>query len=123
MASHEGMIAMFNNKLLDFVDDLGGVIGHVPEYKLIATSAKFLAKFQEAQNQSVFDRYVAQPYGDFIRSKDEAFFLEEQYTDVSGGVVSLLKGVWRSIGDEDKEAIWAHLHILLVLSERCKALA
>ncbi len=123
MASHTEMIAMFNNKLLDFVDDLGAVIGHVPEYKLIATSIKFLSQFQVTQNQSVFDRYVAAPYGEFIRGKDEAFFLEEQYTDASGGVVSLLKGVWGTIGDEDKESIWAHLHVLLVLNERCKAAA
>lgn len=118
-ASHSDNIALFNNKLLDFVDDLGCVIGHVPEYKLIATSAKFMAQFQEAQNQSVFDRYVARPYGALIRDKDEAFLMDEKYTDASGGVVALLKGVWGTLAAEDKESIWAHLHVLLVLNERC----
>jgi hypothetical protein len=120
---HAAAIAMFNNKLLDFVDDLRGIIGHVPEYKLIATSVKFLAQFQETQNQAVFDRYVAEPYSSFIRGRDEAFFLDEQYADVSGGVVALLKSVWTSIGDDDKDAVWAHLHVLLVLNDRCKAAA
>ena len=112
--------AMFNNKLKEFIDDLGCVLGHVPEYKMIKTSASLLCQIQPTQNQIVFNQYVAQPYGNFIRAKDEAFFLEEQYTDVSGGVVALLKSVWATLCKSDQESIWDHMRILLILNDRCQ---
>lgn len=112
---------MFNNKLEEFIDDLGSILGHISEYKMIKASAKLMSNLQPTQNQLVFDQYVAQPYGAFITTKDEAFFLEEKYTDVSGGVVSLLKNVWSQLCADDKESIWNHMKILLILNQRCQA--
>lgn len=112
--------AMFNNKLGDFLDDLRSVIGHLPEYTVLTSSVQFLSKFQEEQNCVLFDRYVVAPYGDQIRNRDEAFLLGEQYSaNANSGIVYMLKSVWRSLPDQDKSSVWDHMHVLLLLSERC----
>jgi hypothetical protein len=117
---------LFNAKLIDFVDDLQGVLGHLPEYTVFASSARLLSQFQLRQNQGMFDRYVAKPYGAFIVARNEAFLLDQDFSDVTGGgsqndgIVSLLKSVWTSLPQEDKESIWAHMQVLLVLNDRCK---
>ena len=111
---------LFNNKLMDFLEDLSSVIGHVPEYKVLTASAKFLSGFQKTQNQELFDRYVVEPYGEFILARDEAFLLEEGFGDASGNVVTLLKSVWTTISSADKDSIWSHFHVLMMLNIRCK---
>ncbi len=123
--SHPCPHTLFNNKLIDFLDDLKGVIGHLPEYSVMASSARFLSQFQLRQNQNLFERFVAQPYGPSILARDECFLLEESFTGVTGGgsnnagVVSLIKCVWKSLSQADRESIWAHMHVLIVLNERC----
>ena len=114
---------LFNNKLMDFLEDLKGVIGHLPDYTILVTSAKFLAQFKEKQNQELFDRFVVQPYGPLIVARNEAFLLEEKYSNSKADIVSLLKNVWTTMQDADKESVWAHMHVLVVLSDRCTAYA
>ncbi len=115
--------ALFNNKLIDFVDDLGGVLGHLPEYTVLSSSGRFLAQFQVRQNHELFERYVAVPYGASILTRDETFLLEEAKFAGNAGIVSLIKSVWRSLPAADRDSVWAHLHVLMVLGERCKAAA
>lgn len=122
-SSAANVFQVFNNKLIDFVDDLKGAIGHLPEYSLISSSATFLAKFQERQNYAMFDRYIAQPYGESILARDEAFLLTQNYSNSNGGIVDLIKGVWKDLPAGDRESVWAHLHVLLVLAARCRAVA
>jgi hypothetical protein len=110
---------LFNNKLIDFLEDLEGVVGHLPEYAVLVSSAKFLAQFKPSQNQELFASYVRQPYGASILARDEAFLLEEKFSASKADVVSLLKNVWSTLRPEDKESVWAHMHVLVVLCDRC----
>ena len=115
---------LFNSKLIDFVDDLQGVLGHLSEYSIFSSSARFLAQFQLRQNQDIFDRFVAKPYGSLIVARDEAFLLEQDFSGVAGcndGIVSLLKTVWTSLPQEDRDSIWSHMQVLIVLNDRCNS--
>jgi len=114
---------MFNNKLVDFVEDLKQVLGHLNEYELIKTSAKFMAKVDPEKNQEIFDKHIAIPYHGYILKKDSNFFLNhDDYSvdeDTDNQLVSLLKGIWNTLNENDKESIWTHFHVLLVLNSRC----
>ena len=119
-------VTLFNNKLTDFVDDLSGVLGHLPEYTVMSSSVRFLSQFQPRQNQDLFNRFVATPYGASVLKRDERFLLEERFQGAAGGsnsegVVSLIKSVWKSLPPADRESIWSHMHVLIVLNERCLA--
>ena len=110
---------LFNNKLIDFIEDLQGIIGHMPEYKILLTSAKFLAQVKEKQNQKLFHDVVVVPYGRSILTRDEAFLLDEKYSENKADVVDMLKHQWSTMQAQDKESVWAHMTVLVTLSERC----
>jgi hypothetical protein len=113
--------ALFNRKLLDFITDLKPIIGHVSEYSMVCTSVKLMAQLDERKNHAFFDAYVASPYEVKIATRDDAFFLEEDFDSVDDiGLVQLLKRTWSSLGEDDKNAVWDHLQVLLVLNRRCK---
>ena len=113
---------LFNRKLLEFVDDLQSVLGHLSEYTMFASTARLLSQFQLRQNQDFFERFVAKPYASMIAAKDEAFLLDEDFASIAGngnGIVSLLKSVWTSLPQGDRDSIWAHMQVLVVLNGRC----
>ena len=118
---HPCPFTLFNNKLVDFLDDLKGVIGHLPEYSLMASSARFLAQFQLRQNHELFARYVVEPYGASIMARDESFLLGESFGMSGASVVTLIKSVWGGLDASDRDSIWSHMHVLMFLSKRCSA--
>ena len=114
--------AVFNTKLLDFLEDLSSVLGHVPDYKTLVASAKFLARMNERQNAKLFMQFVSGPYKKEIMEMNESFFVEHEYkeaTDANAGdIVQLLKGVWENLAKDDRDSIWAHLHMLVTITGR-----
>ena len=114
--------AVFNTKLIDFLEDLGGVLGSVPDYKTLVASAKFLARMNERQNAKLFVQYVSGPYSQEIMDRNESFFVDREYKEASdanaGDIVQLLKGVWTNLAVQDKDSIWAHLHMLVTIAGR-----
>lgn len=117
-------VKIFNNKLLDFVDDLRHVVGHLPEYGLLRTGARMLSETAPAQNQVLFDKYVAAPYLPHILEQDSTFFMQHDsyeipQTAANAGIVPILKQVWRGLTDKDQTMIWRHLKLLAVLNSRC----
>ena len=124
-ASHIDAWDLFNRKLSAFLGDLRPLVGTVPEYAVASSSVRMLAQMEPRKNQELFDAYVAQPYEERIIAKDEAFFLEHDETALGGGadnvgVVQLLRQVWQGLSAADKDAVWAHLQVLVVLNRRCR---
>lgn len=122
MATNVNYYAVFNTKLIDFLDDLSGVLGHVPDYKTLVSGAKFLARTNERQNAKLFIQYVSGPYGSQILERNESFFVSREYSEATesntGDIVQLLKGVWKGLAKEDRDSIWAHLHMLVTIAGR-----
>jgi hypothetical protein len=117
---------LFNNKLADFLEDLKGVLGHLPEYRLLCSSSRLLTQMDVRRNCAMFVTYVGSPYGDQIMAKDEEFLLSHDFMDApgakecesAGGVVELIKGAWKTMSPQDKESVWGHLAILVVISRK-----
>lgn len=123
IAETEDMAAasvQFNRKLDDFLDDMGVSHPHVREFTLLQKSLALIAQVDPEQPMALLKRFVAQPYGDAIRGRDEAFLLSEKFTTPSSpqqtDVVSLLKGVWMDMDADNQDAVWRHLQTLVVLS-------
>lgn len=110
--------AMFNNSLMDFLKDLQPLLSHLSEFGMIFNSVKFLSKVEPEKNQQVFNQYIASVYSDKILDKNESFFMDESY-DANAQLVNLLKTMWGKLNEQDREMVWQHLHVLLVLNRRC----
>ena len=130
---HHPTVTMFNEKLLDFLEDLRPILHTVPAYTLMSSSIKWVCQFDPIKNYELFHKHVMIPYGERIAARDENFFLEDMtvphmptsmdFGNGGGsgmGIVSLLRDVWKSqLGDADKAAVWAHLDVLQILCKRC----
>jgi hypothetical protein len=120
-------IDLFNQKLEDFVADLNQGFPHVQDFKLLKNALRMSLLVNKNLAQQLFQEYVAQPYEAFILAKDEHFFLTESYqhviqkeTAVDMDIVKKLKLIWRTLDDASKNALWQHLHVLILLNNRCK---
>lgn len=63
------------------------------------------------------------PFEEIIRNKDEKFFLEYEFSEYQDGtidkVIGKVKGLWGTLTDANKTAIWNYITILLDLAKRC----
>lgn len=63
------------------------------------------------------------PFEDVIRRKDEKFFLDNEFSEYQDGtidkVIGKVKGLWTTLTDANKTAIWNYIIILLDLAKRC----
>lgn len=118
-------LAMFNRKLYDMLEDLAASFPVVPEFGLAnSPTARMLMNLDPTQAQRMFQEYVALPYDARILARDDAFLLSQDHFGPVGGcgtvdMIALIKGVWTDASAENKDAIWKHLHVLIVLNRRC----
>lgn len=116
---------MFNRKLTDMLEDLAACFPTVTEFSMaISPPARMLLSMDPTQGQRMFQEYVAMPFESHILSRDEAFLMsQEQFgpagAPVVGDIVALIKRVWSGASMENRDAIWKHLHVLIVLNRRC----
>jgi hypothetical protein len=131
--------AVFNQKLLDFIDDIGqlrraGKARNVPGFEMLRPGVALASAADVTQPHAIFKMHVVDRYGPRIMSKDEAFFLQNAslQADVSTAaasagmagigagldVVQILRSTWSELNTEEKDAIWKHLQLLVLLSNK-----
>jgi hypothetical protein len=63
------------------------------------------------------------PFEKVIRNRDEKFFLEYEFVEYQDGtidkVIGKVKGLWTTLSEANKKAIWEYITILLDLAKRC----
>jgi hypothetical protein len=116
-------LTLFNRKLIDFFNDLRECCPDVGSFGMLSTAIEVGIKLDPAATQKVFHTSVVEEYGEKIKNKDEAFFLEHTYDEHASTfdlqvLVNNLKHVWKNLSDDNREAIWKHLQVLVILSTR-----
>ena len=75
----------------------------------------------------VFHQHVAQPYGEKIKVRDEAFFMSPQLdSEVATRdcpvdplpFIKHLRTVWADLNEQDKGNVWTYMQALVALSNR-----
>jgi len=121
------MEVLFASKMRDFAEDLArlnaGLPEPVPQLGLLLPAVTVMAAMGGSALWDAFEQHVGGPYGSRILNRDERFFLHESASGLSPAlnrkedmdVVSALRGVWKSLSQADRDAIWAHLELLVRL--------
>ena len=120
------MEGMFNQKLMDFVEDLSGLNQGlrtpVPQIDLLKGGVQLMASMDPSGPLRLFRKYVSYPYGPQIEARDDKFFLEASQLDQSHAddmdLIKLLRGVWKTLSTEDRDAIWGHMQLLLKIDQK-----
>ena len=121
------MIEIFNTRLLDFVDDMDKIYKGARQ---IRKGLSLAIVIDRKTPLALFRNHVVVPFGDSIKKRDETFLLAHDYAesvktvselapDVSSvDIVKELKGIWHTLNQDNKNAIWAHMQLLTTLAER-----
>jgi hypothetical protein len=60
-----------------------------------------------------------------IKTRDERFFLEYDYTTVTEGEEPLeqtlekLRGMWRELSEHNRKVVWDYVNLVMELARRC----
>ena len=124
MASSASMHGLFNRKMSEFLLDLQQTFkGHRqgPRFAECRAWANLSTKIDEKQLQRYFDHFVVAPYGQLIKDRNDSFFMEHDFEKEKLEMTLLedLKSLWTSMSQENKDAIWNHLNLLLILNAKC----
>lgn len=117
-------LSMFNRKMMDMLEDMAACFPEVTEFALaISPAGRMLISLDPCHGQKLFNTFVALPYESRILARDEAFLMNQtEFGPTDVNVVTLIKRVWKEASSEDRDAIWKHLHVLIILNKRCVAL-
>ena len=117
-------LTAFNNIIFRFVDDLIITFPEENDFKVYKRTFAMLKSANAKKMCTLFKNY-SYSYREKISSKDETFFIENNYTEIKqasnaeavGGVIDKLKEHWKSLSDENKEKIWQYLSTMMQLSD------
>jgi len=120
------MEAIFNQKLIAFAQDLRclneGLREPIPQINVLETGVQLASALDPQTPLKLFRLHVSTPYGKQIEEKDDRFFLEGTEIDKDHSddlnLVNMLRSVWKTLSNDDKQAIWGHMQLLLKLDRK-----
>lgn len=116
-------LTKFNEVFQDMIRDLVNVFPTDAELRLYEFGLKATFAADKFMVSRIFNENVAIPYGDVIKQKDEAFFINKSYEEYTsyqdvGDIVSKLKKCWSELSDENKSIVWKYLTVLVNLNQK-----
>lgn len=115
----------FNNKMYEFLEDLSVCFPEIRDINLLKNGFQLARTIDMQMPRGVFNEHIAAKYESKILNKDEEFLMSNDYSDelkehnVDMDVISRIKGIWGSLDDKDKDAIWKYLQVLVLLNKKC----
>jgi len=119
-------LGMFSKQMKCLAETLAKRFPENKEIKLAYTGISQLMAMNKKKLLDYFMQY-AYKYKEQVEKKDEKFLLDYDYSEFNGAVVddgssydiiNTLKKHWGELEEEEKEAIWKYLQVLMILSEK-----
>jgi hypothetical protein len=132
MADKLTFFRLFNKHADEFCRDLVSTFPEVSEFKQLKSALLLVKNLDERKPQEVFVKFLTQDIRNSILTKDEAFFLTEVHNhkhiikhveEVDGsqwdGIVDMLRELWGTLDESNKDVIWKYFHVLVAISDKC----
>ena len=118
------VLGIFNSKLIGFFEDLAETFPEEKDIKSALEMLQFAKKSTPTMILSMFVEYVQKPLHDSIMKEDENAIIEfarasivSQFNEISPALMIFDKH-WATLSDANRQAIWKHLKVLVLLAER-----
>lgn len=122
---------LFNNKLNEFLKELINTFPEDPDFKLFQASVRVIKLANEKKPLELFNSGLTPEYKENIRSRNEEFFLDNDYSDVlsnpnltntdddvNNKLINKLKGYWSKLHEDNKNIVWQYFTILLKICDK-----
>ncbi len=118
----------FNTKLIDFFTDLSESYPEERDIKYALEAIQGLAKINPKMILDLFYEFVYLKMGEAVKREDEEFvistaksLIKEQYNEMHASLLIFDK-YWPDMTDNNRNAIWSHMKVLVLLCEKAKGL-
>eukprot|EP00798_Chlamydomonas_sp_ICE-L_P006311 gene6311-biopygen1446 len=103
-----------------FLSDLDGILSDMYDYTLFKQGVPLMSSFDARAPYRYFNEYIMIPYGPYIKSRDDKFFLDtpiEQsvsnmdFMDMKFDfkIVDIIRSRWQTLTQTDRSVVWEHL--------------
>ena len=119
---NQSFLTAFNNLILKFIDELILLFPEDSDFAHYKLKILFLKKANAKKLCELFKIYIYN-YKDEINNKNEAFFLESDYSETVTKndniykILDKLKLYWKELTDNNKNKIWEYLITLIKISD------
>ena len=120
------LLTAFNTQLLNFIEQLIILCPEDNDFKVFKNGFLLLKKSNPRKVSVFFSKYI-HDFRDQILSKDESFFLENNYESVTKDIessqenilmtINKLKNYWGDLSKTNKDNIWKYLSNLIKLND------
>jgi DNA repair protein RadC len=121
------VLGLFNNKLVAFFEDLSATFPEEKEIKMSLEAIQGAKKVNPRLILDMFTEYVKNPLHEHIMNENEEKVIDfakkaisTQFNEISPALMIFEKH-WPSMSDSNRQAIWKHLKVLVLLAEKAKA--
>lgn len=114
----------FNKALKFFIRCSIESFPHMKELKMLLVTYKTLKTISKKKPCKIFLQILTEDFHKAIMDKDESFFMTHQVEcqDIIGYLKNAVHREWSLMSEEDKDKIWQHLQVLLILSKKAENL-
>lgn len=112
----------FNKSLKEFIRALSASYPKVVEYKLLLLTYKTVKTVSKKKPCSIFISLTNENCQEAILAKNEDYFHNNpvECPEMLRGAMAAIKEGWNSMTQENKDVIWQHMQVLVLLSRKCK---
>jgi hypothetical protein len=121
------MLGMFNNRLVDFFEDLAATFPEERDIKMGLEAIKGAKKINPRLVLDMFVEYIKKPLETFILAEDEEKIISyarqiisEKFNEISPAIMIFDK-YWGSMSEQNQRAVWNHLKVLVLLADKVSA--
>ena len=117
-------LAAFNNKLLEFVEDLSETYSEEKDIKVALDALKMLKKANPKLIHSGFMDYIYPDFHAPVKAEDESILIKKakeilnsEYKNYAFAYV-IFDRHWSTMSESNKKAIWNWCKVIVILAER-----
>jgi hypothetical protein len=117
-------IHKFNVTFNEFIDDIIRIFPNDQDLKVYKAGIQTAIVLDNKYIITRFNDSIVDKYGKQLLERNDAFFLNHDYTDVISynkeynAVILKVKNAWSSMNTENKEIMWKYFKILILLSNK-----
>ena len=122
-------LAAFNNKLLEFVEDLSETYTEEKEIRVALDALRMLKKANPKLIHTSFMEYVYPEFHTPVKTEDEQTLktkartiLNSEYKDYAFAYI-IFDRHWSTMSETNKKSFWAWSKVIVVLAERAAGIA
>jgi len=114
----------FNTTFQEFLSDFAKTFPNDAQLSLYELGLRGILLADSSVVQKVFHERVSVPYADKILAKDEAFFLQNSFSEIHADitdamdVISKVKSYWSQLDAVNKDVVWKYLKVLTLLDRK-----